>query len=230
MEINADVGEMTGADGDVMPFISIGNIACGGHASDREHMVETVRLALACGVKVSAHPGYADVENFGRVSVEMNRSELIVLVRSQVSLLKEVCDEEGAILNAIKPHGALYHDMMHDERVREVMINVASEFNVPLVVQAKRSDAVNLCCGSSFIREVFADRGYRVNGELMARSEAGALLTDPEMIVRQAKLVMTENMVICNDGSEISLAADTICFHGDNPASVMALKILSNED
>ncbi|MGJ8655788.1 MAG: 5-oxoprolinase subunit PxpA [Akkermansiaceae bacterium] len=224
MEINADVGEMMGDDAGIMGCISMGNVACGGHASDVEHMGETVRLAVEHGVRVCAHPGYRDRENFGRVSVVLSGDEILELVGEQVGLLKGICEDEGVGLFAIKPHGALYHDMMQGGVVRDVMLEVAREFGVPLVVQA----GVDVDFGEEveIMREGFADRGYSADGGLMARSEEGALHIDAEVILAQARQMIDKGVVRCNNGSYLHLSADTLCFHGDNPASVAALKRL----
>ena len=231
MEMSADLGEMVGDDGLIMPVISMGNVACGGHASCREHMVETVRLAVAHGVKISAHPGYCDRENFGRVSVELSGDEVLELVRGQVGLLRGICEEEGVELSGIKPHGALYHDMMCVGAVRDGLVRVAREFGLPLVVPAVRGDDGGWFegCAVDLMREVFADRGYMEDGGLVARGVEGAVHADAERIVAQARMLMGEGVVVCADGSRINLVADTICFHGDHAASVTALRCLYAE-
>ena len=229
IEINADVGEMTGSDGVIMPCISVGNVACGGHVSDVGHMSETVKLAAEYGVKVCAHPGYRDRENFGRISVVHTGDEILELVGEQVGALKGICEVEGVELCAIKPHGALYHDMMCKVDVRGVMVEVAKSFGVPLVVQAGIVGA-GVDWGVEVMREFFADRGYCADGSLMARTEEGALHLDVDVILGQARRLMDCGEVVCGDGSMIRLEGETICFHGDNVASVEALKVLYDED
>lgn len=219
MLINADIGEQMGDDAVMMPFLDLGNIACGSHAGDAEHMAVTVNLAMKHGVKICAHPGYRDRENFGRVSVDYSRVELTALMDEQVSLLKGICVGQGTVLSGVKPHGALYHDMMRDKGgvVRAVMVEVAKRYEVPLVVQAGSDD---IEWGVEVLCEVFADRGYTADGGLMARSEAGALYLEAEQVVEQAEKFI--------GGGERLLEADTLCFHGDNPASVLALKLLQD--
>ena len=119
MLINADIGEMTGNDADIMPFIDIGNIACGYHVSDPEHMAETVRLAMRHNVKISAHPSYADRKNFGRISQSLSHLEISQLMEAQVKLLQDICIQHETTLYSIKPHGALYHDMMMQSHLRQ---------------------------------------------------------------------------------------------------------------
>jgi UPF0271 protein len=218
MEINADIGEMTGADVEIMPHISIGNIACGYHVSNPDHMAETVRLAISHGVKLSAHPSYFDLENFGRVSVPHSSEEIVDLLETQVSLLGNICFDQGASLFAIKPHGALYHDMMQQRVVREAIISVASKYQLPLIVQAMPQNTGEIHWGVPVITESFADRAYGSDGMLILRSEPGSLHLDKALILRQARQLINDH------------SADTLCFHGDNPASVAALKCLYAQD
>ncbi len=210
---------MTGDDAAMMPVLDMGNIACGGHAGNAEHMAVMVDLAMKHGVKICAHPGYRDRENFGRVSVDYSREELMLLVSEQVGLLHEICTERGVMLSAVKPHGALYHDMMSDKggMVRAVMVEVAKRYGVPLVVQAGSEDVE---WGVEVLCEVFADRGYTADGGLIPRSEVGALYLEATQIVAQAEIFIA--------GDWMLLDADTLCFHGDNLASVQALKLLQN--
>ncbi len=218
MEINADIGEMTGVDVEIMPHISIGNIACGYHVSNPDHMAETVRLAVSLGVKISAHPSYFDLENFGRVSVTHTAEEIVELMDAQVSLLEKICIAQGASLFAIKPHGALYHDMMQKQTVREAIVSVARKYQLPLIVQAMPPSKSEIHWGVPVITEAFADRAYGSDGMLKPRSEPGSLHLEKAIIMQQAKQLIHDR------------SAETLCFHGDNPASVAALKCLDAED
>jgi len=212
MLINADIGEMTGNDADIMQLIELGNIACGSHASNPEHMAETVQLAISHGVKISAHPGYADRENFGRLSHTHTYGEILELVETQVQLLKDICAQQGTSLYAIKPHGALYHDMMAVSHVRDAIESIAQKYNLPLIVPAVEAE-----WSVPVLKEVFADRAYDPDGTLIPRSVAGSLYLDEKFIIAQARQF---------DENE----ADTLCFHGDNPASVSALHTLYARD
>jgi UPF0271 protein len=224
MLINCDLGECLtpNPDADVMPLIEMANIACGGHAGDDVSMVETIKLATKNGVRIGAHPSYADQLNFGRVSHDLNDNELFDLIYDQVSHFQELCTQNGADLEYIKPHGALYHDMTHKQSVLNVIHKVikAIDVNLSLVVQAGNEDHfknIEKYANAPFLYEVFADRGY--NGtQMIARSKKGAVLTNANAIVEQYQ----------NFLSEKSFKIDTICFHSDNMASVEALKLLKN--
>jgi UPF0271 protein len=224
MLINCDLGECLtpNPDADVMPLIDMANIACGGHAGNDVSMVETIKLATKNRVRIGAHPSYADQLNFGRVSHDLNDDELFDLIYDQVSYFQELCTQNGARLEYIKPHGALYHDMTQKQSVLSVICNVikAIDVNLSLIVQAGNEDYFNDIekdMNAPFLHEVFADRGY--NGtQMIARSKKGAVLTNANTIVEQYQKFLSEK----------SFKIDTICFHSDNMASVEGLKLLKN--
>ena len=221
MLINCDLGECLtpDPDTDVMPLIDMANIACGGHAGDDESMVKTIKLAKENNVKIGVHPSYEDQSNFGRVSYQLDEDELYDLVYQQVSHFQKLCHNNSASLEYIKPHGALYHDMMENSLVLDVIFRVikAVDENLKLVVQAGVKD-FRKNTNVAFLYEVFADRGY--DGiEMLPRGEKGAVLDNADAIVEQYQRFLCEK----------SFKIDTICFHSDNSASVEALKRLNNE-
>lgn len=229
MLINADIGEQSGHDESILPHIAVGNIACGCHASNHKHMAETVRLAIQHGVKISAHPGYNDRENFGRVSITHTTKELYSLVNTQVLDLKRICEEQESELFAIKPHGALYHDMMTKPELREVIEEISLLHRLPLIVQAMPSHA-SITWKTDTLKESFADRAYLSDGRLQPRSELNSLFTDSEKILQQAQQFIRKSVVSTVDKTALALTSDTLCFHGDNPASVEALQRLHAQD
>ena len=218
--INCDLGECLtiNPDSSAMPLIDMANIACGGHAGDDESMVKTIKLAKDNNVKIGVHPSYNDQTNFGRVSYQLNDDELYDLVYQQVSHFLKLCHNNSVSLEYVKPHGALYHDMMEKPLVLDVICRVikAVDENLKLVVQAGVKNFGNNQ-NVTFLHEVFADRGY--NGvEMINRGEQGAVLDSASAIVKQYQHFLSEN----------SFKIDTICFHSDNPASVEALTRLKN--
>ncbi len=220
MLINCDLGECLtpDPDTDVMPLIDMANIACGGHAGDDESMVKTIKLAKENNVKIGVHPSYEDQSNFGRVSYQLDEDELYDLVYQQVSHFQKLCHNNSTSLEYIKPHGALYHDMMEKPLVLDVICRVikAVDENLKLVVQAGVKD-FRKNTNVAFLYEVFADRGY--DGiEMLPRGEKGAVLDNADAIVEQYQRFLSEK----------SFKIDTICFHSDNSASVEALKRLDN--
>jgi len=222
--INCDLGECLtpNPDTDVMPLINMANIACGGHAGDNNSMIKTIQLAKKFGVKIGAHPSYADIANFGRVSQTLSTCALFDLIYQQITAFQMFCTEHSALLKYIKPHGALYHDMTHNPLVLEVMCDVIHKIdqNLSLVVQAGHEDYFENFGNNEndlFLHEVYADRGYQ-GIHMIPRGGKGAVLTDPKAIIDQYYQFLEEK----------SFKIDTICFHSDNKASIEALKQLKN--
>jgi len=222
--INCDLGECLtpSPDNEIMPLINMANIACGGHAGDDASMVATIKLAKKNNVKIGAHPSYADKTNFGRINHNLDDKALYKLIYDQVYHFQNLCLDNGATLKYIKPHGALYHDMTHQQPVLEVMCQVIDklDMNLALVVQAGNEEHFKNFGNNAnglFLHEVFADRGY-VGSHMISRGEKGAVLTDENAIIEQYQRFLSEK----------SFKIDTICFHSDNLASVEALKRLNN--
>ncbi|MDC9714628.1 MAG: 5-oxoprolinase subunit PxpA [Gammaproteobacteria bacterium] len=216
--INCDLGEclVPNPDNDIMPFIDVANIACGGHIGDDTSMIQAIQLAKHHSVKIGAHPSYADTENFGRISQKLSDKALYDLLYQQISHFQKLCHENDAILEYIKPHGALYHDMMCSPVVFKVICKVIQTIDecLSLVVQA---GVKNLKTDTSVLYEVFADRAYNGN-KILPRSAKGAVLKNADIIVEQYQKFLIEQ----------SFQIDTICFHSDNPASINALQRLRN--
>jgi UPF0271 protein len=218
--INCDLGECLtiNPDSSAMPLIDMANIACGGHAGDDESMVKTIKLAKENNVKIGVHPSYNDQTNFGRVSYQLNDDELYDLVYQQVSHFQKLCHNNNSSLEYVKPHGALYHDMMDKPLVLDAICRAikAVDKNLKLVVQAGVKNFGNNQ-NVTFLYEVFADRGYD-GVEILTRGEKGAVLDSADAIVEQYQRFLCEK----------SFKIDTICFHSDNLASVEALIRLKN--
>ncbi|MCS5588962.1 MAG: LamB/YcsF family protein [Candidatus Thioglobus sp.] len=220
MIINCDLGECLtpNPDKDVMPLIGMANIACGGHAGDNESMVNTIKIAKDNNVKIGAHPSYSDQANFGRVSQQLSSDALFDLIYSQVSHFQQLCHDNGAVLEYVKPHGALYHDMMEKPEVLDAIVKAiqAVDKDLDLVVQAGNKNFGNNA-NVTFLYEVFADRGYK-GVKMLDRGEKGAVLNSIDAIIEQYQRFLSEKY----------FKIDTICFHSDNLASVEALKRLKN--
>lgn len=218
--INCDLGECLtpNPDAEVMPLIDMANIACGGHAGDVKSMIKTLKLAIKSDVKIGVHPSYDDQANFGRISQQLDGNALFDLVYSQVSYFQQLCHDHGAVLEYVKPHGALYHDMMEKPFVLDAIINAigAIDQNLSLVVQAGLKN-FGKNANANFLYEIYADRGYQ-GVRMIPRGKQGAVLTDPKAIIKQYQQLLEEK----------SFKIDTICFHSDNAASVEALKQLKN--
>lgn len=235
--LNADMGESfgpwkMGLDHEVMPVVDLANVACGFHASDPDTIRATVRLAAAHGVTVGAHPAYPDLVGFGRRAMACSSEEVENLVLYQIGALAAMCRAEGARLGYVKPHGALYHAMMHDPETLTAVMQAVKAFDpdLPLMVMATRDPAPVRALaaeqGVTLWLEAFADRAYDGEGRLVSRREPGAVHHDSATIVDQARRIASGTALTANDGSDLVLEADTLCVHGDNPESIAAVKAI----
>jgi UPF0271 protein len=228
VDLNADVGEGMD-DRALLPYLTSANVACGFHAGDPNVMDTTVAEALAQGVCVGAHPGYADRENFGRVRMEMPLEAVERLVLYQIAALQGFVRSRGAALTHVKPHGALYHAGSESAEVARAIVRGVQRAGPDLVLvgqSGSRMLAAARETGLPAAAEAFADRRYREDGALVPRSEKGALLTDPEEAADQAVHLARDGFVTARDGSRLEVQADTICLHGDTPgASGIAKRI-----
>ena len=221
VDLNADVGEGMD-DAALLPYLTSANVACGLHAGDPAVMDATVERALARGVRVGAHPGYPDRENFGRVRMEMSSEAIEGLVLYQIAALEGFVRSHGGRLTHVKPHGALYHAGAQSPDVARAIAAGVFRAGADLVVVGQpgsRLLAAAREAGLPVAAEAFADRRYRADGTLVARGEAGALLTDPEEAAEQALHLARDRFVTAQDGSRVEVEADTICLHGDTPGA-----------
>jgi UPF0271 protein len=221
MDLNADVGEGLD-DAALMPYVTSVNVACGAHAGDPATMEATVALALARGVRVGAHPGYADRANFGRIRIEMPPDAIEALVRDQVAALDRIVRAQGSTLTHVKPHGALYHAAAQSADVARAIVAAVRQSDAQLVVVGPPGSHLLETAreaGLTVAAEAFADRRYRGDGTLVPRGEPDALLTDPDEAAEQALHLARDQFVIARDGTRVTIAADTLCLHGDTPGA-----------
>ncbi|MCR9106464.1 MAG: LamB/YcsF family protein [Gammaproteobacteria bacterium] len=226
MLLNCDLGEShgerrVGDDAAVMPYLDQANIACGFHGGDPLTISNTLRLAMQYGVAIGAHPSYPDREGFGRRSMTLDEDTMIATLHYQISALDGMARCAGTALQHVKPHGALYNDMMASEVLLNVIMRAIAAFPtpLPLILQStpRWRDHLALAdrVGIAVQFEVFADRRYLSSGALLPRSEAGAVLNANEAL-RQARQLLDSQQVTCTDGSLLHLQADTLCIHGDH--------------
>lgn len=230
MKLNADLGEMINinhvdADLDIMPYLDQANIACGGHAGDGITMARTVGLAQQYNVQIGAHPSYPDIAGFGRRSMRMPKQDLIAILHAQIGALVGIANSQKASVDYVKPHGALYNDMIEFPSVMEHVLEALSTFFQPLslMVQATSNAKTHLTLANKYrvplIFEAFADRLYLENGRLAPRSQEGAVLSS-EQAIEQAELLINEGVVKCISGKRLAIDANTICVHGDSPGAL----------
>lgn len=227
IDLNCDMGESygrwtLGADEAVMPFISSANVACGFHGGDPHVIRKTVALAGKHRVAVGAHPALPDLMGFGRRVMDVTPAELKDYFCYQIGAVREFCRASGAELQHVKPHGILYTMAESQEAIAQAIGEAAREAGQRLVLMTLASGKYDAHCRKMGVRvasEGFADRAYEVDGTLVSRKKAGALIIDPERAAAQAVRMASEGKVRTIDGVDIDLSVQTICCHGDTPGA-----------
>jgi UPF0271 protein len=225
VDLNCDLGESFGVyqmgnDEAVLPYVTSANIACGFHAGDPWVMKKTVRLAMAQGVALGAHPGLPDLVGFGRREMAISPEEAYDLVVYQIGALAAIVKAEGGILHHVKPHGALYNMAAVSKPLAQAIAEALYNVNPELILYGLAGSELpkaGTALGLRTAHEVFADRTYQNNGTLTPRSQPNALLSDPEDAVQQVIKMVRERNVRSQQGEDVPIQADTICIHGDGP-------------
>lgn len=233
IDLNCDLGEsfgryQLGDDAAMMAWISSANVACGLHAGDPQVMARTVALAAEHGVALGAHPGYPDLQGFGRRPMALTAEEVRAVVLYQLGALSGFARAAGVPLVHVKPHGALYNLAARDEATAEAVAEAVAAFDPHLILVGLAGSQSILAAERAGLRaanEAFPDRAYLLTGELMPRSQPGAVLTDPDAVAANAVRLAREGVEM--DGRRVSV--DTLCLHGDNPQAVANAKLVRRE-
>jgi len=232
--LNCDLGESFGSwtmgmDAAVMPHIDQANIACGYHAGDPLIMTKTLELAKRHQVRIGAHPAYPDLVGFGRRSMNCSSDEIKALITYQTAALGGMAQSMELSLEYVKPHGALYNDMMAKDGVRHAIMDAIASFHLPikLMLQATpqadqhREEAQER--GLELYFEAFADRCYDDDGKLLSRTKAGAVHNKDKMLA-QVRQLNEQGTITTVSGHTLPLQADSLCVHGDNLEGVQAIE------
>ncbi len=226
-----------GDDAGMLSIVSSANVACGGHASDPETMVQILSLATGNGVNVGAHPGYVgghpgynDREGFGRRVIPMSPAEIGRMCAAQIGALKGIAAQVGVPITYVKPHGALGNLAARDAEVAAAIVKAAQMIDPELAILAisgTHTEQAARAANAPVYSEIFADRGYLSSGQLVPHGQDGAMIQDAaEAVARLLSFLETSLMPVI-DGPPIKLAAQSICVHGDSPGSVdMAREVL----
>lgn len=224
IDLNCDLGESFGAykignDEAIMPYISSANIACGFHAGDPLTIEKTIQLALKYDVGIGAHPGYPDMEGFGRREMRLSHEELRASILYQVGAVKSMAEASGGRLQHVKPHGALYNLAAIDIEIAKIIAKTIKEIDESIVlVGLSGSELIRAAkeIGITSASEVFADRAYNNNGTLVSRNLEGATIHDTKLVTHRTIKMIKQGIVETITGKIIPIQADTICIHGDN--------------
>ena len=229
IDLNCDLGEGTGHDAELMPLITSTNIACGAHAGNLDTMIEAVELAARRRVRIGAHPGYFDLEDFGRAERAIDPGEAARLVLIQIEQIYEIAAER---LHHVKLHGALYHQVCREVSLAEAVVSELVRLWPDLIVYALAGSQLARIARSRGLRvaeEVFADRSYQRDGSLTPRTQPGAVLRDEATAAAQVLRMLREGVVRAVDGTDVPVKVDTICLHGDGPNPVAFAQRLRDE-
>ncbi|AJE47812.1 LamB/YcsF family protein [Celeribacter indicus] len=235
LDLNCDMGESFGAwrmgeDAAMLELVTSANVACGFHAGDPVVMRRTIRDARAAGVRVGAHPSFADLYGFGRRRISGERPEdLETQLIYQIVAMQGICALEGHAMTHVKFHGALNNMAAEDADLAALCARAVKAVDPALALVAMphtEAERAALRAGLRVAREIYADRSYTPEGRLTARSLPGAVIHDPEASAAQVLAMVLEGHIPCSDGSRLPVEADTLCIHGDTPGAVEIARAL----
>lgn len=228
VDLNSDIGEgfgpwKMGDDAALMEVISSANIACGFHAGDPDVMAATMALAQRHGVGIGAHPGFADLQGFGRRRLALSATEIANLVTYQLGAAKAMARAAGGRVRHLKLHGALSNMASEDAALARVCYEAALKVQPDLVIMVLAATAMEQVVrdlGCAWAGEIFADRAYADDATLVDRREPGAVLHDPAVISDRILSMLREGAIIAESGKRIPCRIDTICLHGDTAGAL----------
>lgn len=232
IDLNSDLGESFGAykigkDTEIIPLVSSVNLACGFHAGDPDVMAEATALCKAANKCVGAHPGFLDLQGFGRRNMSLSAKEVKNLVLYQIGALYAFCKSRDIELKHVKPHGALYNMAAKDYSIAVAICEAVREFDSSLVLLAlsgsKMIEAAKNV-GIPYASEVFADRAYEDDGSLVARSKPGSMIENEDEAVSRVIKMIKEHKVTTVSGKEIEIYPDSVCVHGDSEKALLFVK------
>ena len=234
MRLNCDLGEQeklvpSSPEKSVMHYIDQAYIGRGTQVGNADDTRKTVILAIANKVEIGAHPSYPDRKNFGRLSLKIPEQELKEVIIQQIMALQTICEDLNTTITYVKPHGALYNDMMRDAEIRKIIMSVISSIKIPLklMVMANNQQEMLKKEASAFnidlLFEAFADRCYTDEGLLVSRDKSHAV-HDRQKILEQVVQITTDKFVKTENGCDLLLDIDTICVHGDNLSGIAIIK------
>jgi len=236
IDLNCDMGESFGIyrignDREIMPFITSCNVACGFHGGDPLQIEKTLKNAKEHNLRIGAHPGYPDLNGFGRRAMKLSEDELRTCIKYQVAALIGMAKSLGITVAYVKPHGALYNKMADSEDDSRIVIQAVLDVDSSLAVMGlagSKTEIVTQALGVPFIAEAFADRTYNALVRLTSRNEAGSVITDPQQAKKQVISLVRKKQVETLEGTYINIKADSFCVHGDNQNAIAILREIND--
>jgi len=228
VDLNADMGESFGAwtmgdDAALLDIVTSANIACGFHAGDADVMAKTMALAVDKGVGIGAHPGFADLQGFGRRRIEVRTSTLQNWVRYQLGAARAMAAAAGGAVRHLKLHGALSNMASEDGDLARALYQAALDVDPEIaivVLAATPMEEAARALGCRWAGEIFADRAYNDDATLVDRRQPGAIIRDPDRAGRRMVEMVRAGAILTETGRAIPARIDTICVHGDTPEAV----------
>ena len=232
ININCDLGEKSKFhsivnDPELLNIVNSANIACGYHAGDEETMNMIIKISKSNGVSIGAHPSFNDPDNFGRKRINLNSSEITKLITNQYEILQKIAQKHSENVTHIKPHGALNNMACEDFDLANIIAKTINNIDKNIIFLVPTGSQMEIAAKKLNMKvacEIFADRNYEDDGNLVSRSKDHALITNPE-VAKKHVLSMVKNQVLnCHSGKRIPCEIDSVCIHGDNQSSLATAK------
>ena len=228
ININCDLGEKSKFhsiknDPELLSIVNSANIACGYHAGDEDTMKMTVKISKKNGVSIGAHPSFNDPENFGRKKMNLNSSEIKNLIIEQYEVLQEIALEYNEKVTHIKPHGALNNMACEDLELSNILARTIYGIDKDIIYLVPTGSKMEIAAKKLNMKiacEIFADRNYEDDGNLVSRSKPKALITDPNVAKKHLLSMVKNQSLNCLSGKQIPCEIDSVCIHGDNESSL----------
>jgi UPF0271 protein len=232
ININCDLGEKskfhsTKHDPDLLKIVNSANIACGFHAGDKETMKNTIEISKKNNVSIGAHPSFKDPQNFGRKRHNLPENEIKKLIIDQYEILENIADALNAKVTHIKPHGALNNMACEDLNLSNILAETIYDIDknlIYLVPTGSKMEEAARKVDMKIASEIFADRNYEDDGNLVSRSKPNAVITNPEKCKQHVLEMVQTQSINCFSGKKIKCEIDSICIHGDNKESLETAK------
>ena len=236
ININCDLGEKSKHhsnkyDPDLLEIVNSANVACGFHAGDNETMNQVIKISKKNSVSIGAHPSFNDPDNFGRKKLSLPPIEIRKLIIDQYEILQKIANDHGESVTHIKPHGALNNMACEDIELANILAKAINEISKDLIYlvptgskmeEAAKKFNMKIAC------EIFADRNYEDDGNLVSRKKPNALITDPEKAKIHVLNMVKNQSLNCHSGKQIPCEIDSVCIHGDNISSLATAKLIKN--
>ena len=232
ININCDLGEKSKFhsiknDPELLNIVNSANIACGYHAGDEKTMEMVIQISKKNGVSLGAHPSFNDPENFGRKRMNLSSLEIKKLIFDQYEILQKIAQKYNENVTHIKPHGALNNMACEDLELATTLAVAIKEINKDIIYLVPTGSQMEVAAKKNGLKiacEIFADRNYEDNGNLISRSKPNALITDPELAKNHVLSMVKNQAINCLSGKQIPCEIDSVCIHGDNESSLATAK------